>query len=174
MEPFLLVEPEVKSLAPNLFLFFRPKRLLLGEAFSLRLRVTNQGSSHFPGGKLTNIRLKHKLEGIHDPIEDKVIPSLAKDASELIELGIWHPFGVGFMALECNANLNSGEAIKCYQRLKASRKLELMQPAGRWVDFISVTHKSEIHQRYTNNILITLTIITILYYVATIFVRFPI
>jgi len=174
MDYFLLIEPETTSLSSNLFLVFKPKELLQGEPFSLKLYITNKGGSHFPGGKLTNITLTHGKENINDPIEEKTISSLAKDESCTIDLDTWHPFGVGNMRIECRVKLDSGEAVKCYQKLKASKKLFLIQNTGMWEDFISVSHKSEIHQRYTNNILIALTAITIIYYLATVFFDFPV
>ena len=169
MENLLLIEPKTESLSSRI-LFIKPKELIQGEHFRLRLQITNKGDAHFPGGKLTGIKLVHQKENIRDDIESQTIPALARDESTLLE--IWHPYAVGMMAIECRAEAEEG-TVRCYQKLPATGKLELLKAVGDWVDFISVSSKADIYQRHTNLILIVLTFFTVTYYITSLFFNFP-
>jgi hypothetical protein len=172
----LLLEPSVESLSKKVFFMFKPKDVLKGESFDLKIILTNKSGTHFPGGKIHNIKLiqGRDANGITDELPDQIIPAIAPNENCIINFNNWHAFESGVISIELMVNSFDNKQVGCYQKLLGSNKLELCRGTGRWIDFIHVSNKSEIQQKYTNNILIILTLVTVIYYVLTIFIKFPI
>lgn len=171
----LLLEFITDSLSPNVLLFFKPEEILRGESFKLKLKITNKTTEHFPGAEIINAKLLHQAVDIFDDLPDSRIPSLAPGESCDIDCGNWHAFSSNIINFELKLRAIDSRTINCYQKLHASNRLELMKNRPNyWVDFIHISTKSEIQQKYTNIILISLTVITVAYYISTIFIKFPI
>jgi len=175
-EYLILVEPIAISLAPNFMYFFKAKEVLQGERFRLKLRITNKGVLHFEGGTIINGRINYNQDSVY-PIGDnmgtKYIDALPPNDVKEIDCGIWQASYSGLIRVECTiVEKNSGN-LRCYQKLPGSGDLELLEN-GYWVDFIPVSNETEIQQRYTNKILIFLTLVTVIYYILSIFIKFPI
>jgi len=174
-EHLLLIEPVTISLAPNFFYIFKSKEILQGQHFELKLRITNKGLLHFPGGTIVSCDITHNQDYGH-PVTDKVgsktIDSLPPSTSIEIDCGTWHAFYSGMMRIRCNVTSIDSLSLRCYQKLQGSGQLSLIQ-SGEWEDYIPVSSETEMQQRHTNKVLIVLTLATVIYYVLSIFIKFP-
>ncbi len=156
----LFITPQVFSKAKKYYFLFKPKEIVVSQPFEFCLEIKNIGNKLFPGGVVEQLEIlfSNKSRRYLDKI---TIPKIAK--------------GETYTTLICNAiATDSGTAwfhlvikpkddkkINYYQLNRVTNEKELIE-REEWTDYFHVASEQEMHQRYTNYILLGLTAITVL------------
>ncbi|MEW6070834.1 MAG: hypothetical protein AB1485_09475 [Candidatus Thermoplasmatota archaeon] len=164
---YLIVESIIKSTAKRFLLFFRPKETIASEPYEINLKITNKSDRPFPGGITEKIlELEYETSCVlyekeAATFEKHAIEHIARDESIILSVGegIAIREGIAWIYLKIKADDNM--PIKYYQVNKFSKKLDLLDREF-WLDWFRVTSRYEIHQRYTNRLLLILTLIMLI------------
>lgn len=156
-EHHLMIESLVESKASKFWGIFPIKDIIQNEKFSLSFKITNKGNNYFPGGICSTSILveKHKTITTYD---DMTVPGIAPNDNVIIKLEDSVPKSEGLGAIHVKISSNDLMKIRYYQNDEATNKAVSL-PIDEWNDFIPIITKLEINQRYTNYLLITISIL---------------
>ena len=186
-EYHLLIEPVVVSRARRT-VFFKPKDVVQYEPYTLKLKISNKGSRHFPGG-FCRVEIHYSSVGLGAAVEqlpEVAIPGIAVNETETIETRTVSAVAEGVALTYVKVRSADGATVKYYQKEHATHSLSLLDARDSnplqkkidadyimdmyfWWDYFGVTSRYELNQRYTNyllvflsGILVALTVITII------------
>jgi len=158
----LLIEPVFKPRNRRVFLFFRPKEIIQDSPYELKLKITNKCGTCFPGGIMSEIELLDIKTQVVDSVNDIAIPEISSQDCATVYVGVFSSFSDGQIALSCVIKAKDKKGVMYYQKNKIENKNELLNLPV-WLDFLPITSRYEINQRYTNYILLVMTSILVLF-----------
>lgn len=170
----LLIIPKLISKSKRFYKIFKPKEIIESESYELSFIVFNIGNNYFPGGTTKKIIITYttaKGGEDHNPITISKIPGKKAKIAQKIETkclkGIAISSGTAWIKLEIKSK--DGKQVKHYllDRIIGEKK-EIPTEKPFWENCFHVTSQQEIHQRYTNYLLLILTTLTILLFIINI------
>lgn len=156
----LLIEPIIISKNKRILLVFKPKEIIENSVVDLRFRITNKGGNSFKGGTLKNIKIAHPNAEIVTFLDDKKIPIIPSQEDREIQIGKCLLFSSGAVIFSCKIDSDTPNSkINYYQKDKLDNEKSELLESGQWLDFITITSRYEINQRYTNYLLSVMTLL---------------
>ncbi|MBU4189742.1 MAG: hypothetical protein KJ886_01920 [Candidatus Thermoplasmatota archaeon] len=181
-EYYLLIEPIVTSKSKKFLLLFRPKEVILSEPCEIKLKITNKSGIPFCGGVLEGAELPffvRKPVGTYKPVvtygsrhetsddfNQQIVPHIPVENNVTITLGNKQALIEGLAWIYVTVKSNDSKPIKYYQLDKLTGEQSLIEK-DYWQDCFQVVSRYEIHQRYTNRLLIMLSAIMTIFMVLT-------
>lgn len=158
----LFIQTKIVSKSKKFYLFFKPKEVVVEEPFEITFILKNVGDVNFPGGVIKKVEIKNITGEVTYYDDSNIeIPEIVKEGKEHTIPLLAHTINSGTAWIELDIESNDNKKIQYYQWDRAQKKFGKMRK-GKWTDFFHVASIQEIHQRYTNYILLGLTGVTIL------------
>ena len=164
----LLLIPEFTSHSKRFYKLFKPRDIVEFEGYEICFKITNIGNKSFPGGTIKNIRAVYPdgacLER-HDEFSIPEIPSKNQINENTIKTksakGIAIKGGIAWIHLTITSKDSKEVKYYMFDRVFGEKNVKPVNKPE-WEDCFQVASRHEIHQRYTNYILLILTIISTL------------
>ena len=157
----LLITHELVSKSKKFYGLFKPKDMIVSQPCHIYFKIKNISDNDFPGGRISALRIgsgqdKGTLKATHGMSIPKILPG---ETYILLPLKIVLAYE-GTMWCLLTIDAMGGGKIIYYQWDKINNKAELIDEYY-WTDFFHVASLQEIHQRYTNYLLLFLTGMTL-------------
>ncbi len=156
----LFIKPILKSKSKSFFLF-KPKEVIVAEPYELSLDIANLGNTKFPGGIIDSFTVKEggsELRNIE--LEIKIPPLDKKEVFTTKSVKcVAVSEGVAWIKLKIKSEDNN--VIEYCQLDRATDKYTILKTDD-WHDYFHIFPHQELHQRFTNYLLLILTIVMIL------------
>lgn len=159
----LLIRPDLKSKSKRYYLF-KPKDIIVSEPYDLSLYITNIGDTKFPGGKIEYFTIQHPYSNKQDIVLEIDVPSIDKKNSFLSKTVNCIGVTGGLAWIEAKIKSNDNNEIEYQQFDRGTDKYTTIGTKN-WHDYFHVTPRQEIHQRFTNYLLLGLTGLTVFLFI---------
>jgi hypothetical protein len=171
----LLIIPELTSKAKKYFKIFQPKEIIESEGYELSFTIENVGKNTFPGGSIKNLKINYTEAAGNEDHFDIPIPKIfGKGENGLQKIitqsteGVAIHSGTAWIHLRINPTDNKKVKYYMLDRIIGEKKVIPINKSE-WENCFLVESRGEMHQRYTNYILLILTIISLLLFVLQFF-----
>ena len=163
----LFITDNSVSKSKRFYHIFKPKDIVVGEVCEITFTIKNIGKEVFPGGQLTHLKIGHIETKEHTKYygNEMEIPKISPNKSYTTEVLKYIPINSGNTWFTMLIIPSNNEKIEYYQLEKATNKKASLSDLEVWRDYFYVASKQEIHQRYTNYLLLILTSLTIFLFV---------
>ena len=156
----LFIRPILKSKSKRFYHIFKPKEIVVTQPYELSLYVANLGEAKFPGGVVHSFFINEGVISREIELEIKIPPINKKKF-------------VTTNTVQCKAVDDGVAWITLKVETKDKKKIEYCQfdrainrytiiGTDDWHDYFHISSLQEIHQRFTNYLLLTFTIAMIL------------
>ena len=162
----LLITYKIISKSRRYYGVFKPGDVIVSQPCEIYLHIKNIGDSDFPGGRIKKFAIggsadKGTLKGHYN----LSIPAIPKGETHVVKplRTALADDGTTWLALSIDSTDN--KQITYFQWDRINNKAEKIDEYDGWVDFFHVASPQEIHQRYTNYLLLLLTSMTIILFI---------
>jgi len=156
----LFIKPILKSKSKRFYYIFKPKEIVVTQPYELSLYVANLGEKKFPGGIVNSFFIKEGSAKREIELEIK-IPSIGKNEFVTTDTVQCKAVDEGVAWITLKVKTKDKEKIEYCQFDRATNRYTSIGTDD-WHDYFHISSLQEIHQRFTNYLLIILTIVMIL------------
>jgi len=161
----LLIIPKLESKSKKYYHLFKPKEIVVLQPFEFCFKIKNKGNIKFPGGVIEKptIQFSKTAQRFLDKIS---IPEISKDETYTSPKDNAIAIESDTAWFHLNVKSSDNKPINYYQLNKITNEEELLEKeVKKWQDCFHIASEQEMHQRYTNYLLLGLTIITIFLFI---------
>lgn len=165
----LLITYNIISKSKRFYYLFKPKEVVVAEPCEISFKIKNIGNKSFPGGDIPYLNIKHiETDEQTEYYENTItIPKISIDEEYPTLILPYIPVNSGNTWLYLAIRPKSGE-IEYYQWERAKNIESSLGDKDRWQDYFYIASRQEMHQRYTNYILLFLTSLTTILFIINI------
>lgn len=141
------------------FYGIKPRDIIVSEPCEIQFVIANIGNKAFPGGKINTLHIRHVTEENLVYNFDIDIPKISPQNVHMTKRSSLVPITNGTAWIHLTIKSKDNKPINYYQVSKTGVQNILLGQIE-WRDYFHVASQHEIHQRYTNYLLLILTTLT--------------
>ncbi|PIO02067.1 hypothetical protein COY71_02265 [Candidatus Micrarchaeota archaeon CG_4_10_14_0_8_um_filter_60_7] len=138
---------------------FKPKELVEGSEFELKYKITNKTGHSFPGGIIKENQIITVKDGTVIKLSEQKIPEIPAQESRTVDIGRTVSLSSGLLTTRCKIVADDGGVVNYYQKNKLDKNQSDLLDAVLWQDFMVVSSRYELNQKYTNYLLSAMTLL---------------